>query len=104
MKLTLKELDEHLIIRILSLPALAFIGCLLIKMTTTLDEFLSFVRAYKGAGVFSLIMAMTHVTQELITVLEDYIPNPTKREKGIKIILFLSVVSVVIIGIALWRI
>lgn len=104
MKLNLKTLDAHLIIRILCLPALVFIGCLLIKMTTTLDEFINFLRAYKGAGVFSLIMIMTHTTQEIITALEDYIPNPTTRAKGIKIVLFLSLISVVIIGFTLWRI
>lgn len=104
MRLNLKTIDAHLIIRILCLPALLFVGCLIVKMTTTLDEFVNFLRAYKGAGVFSLIMIMTHATQELIIALEDYIPDVTKREKGIKILLFLSVISVVIIGIALWRI
>ena len=104
MKLTLKTLDAHLIVRILCLPALVFVGCLLIKMTTTPDEFINFLRAYKGAGVFSLIMIMTHTAQELITALEDYIPNPVTRTKGIKIVLFLSLISVVIIGFTLWRI
>lgn len=104
MRLNLKTIDAHLLVRILCLPALLFVGCLLVKMTTTLDEFLNFLRAYKGAGVFSLVMIMTHTTQELITALEDYIPNPVARAKGIKIVLFLSMISVVIIGIALWRI
>lgn len=104
MRLNLKTIDAHLVIRILCVPALLFVGCLLVKMTTTLDEFVSFVQTYKWPGIFSLIIVMTHATQELITTLEDYIPNPRARAKGIKIVLFLSLISVVIIGIALWRI
>ncbi|MDP3936028.1 MAG: hypothetical protein Q8Q56_03490, partial [Alphaproteobacteria bacterium] len=73
-------------------------------MTRTADEFIIFLRTYKWAGVFSLIMIMTHATQELITTLEDYIPNPKARAKGIKIVLFLSLISVLIIGFTLWRI
>ncbi|MBH1989983.1 MAG: hypothetical protein I8H80_02280 [Alphaproteobacteria bacterium] len=104
MKLKLKTIDAHLIIRILCLPALVFVGCLLIKMTTTPDEFINFLRAYNVIGVFSLIAIMTHVTQELITALEDYIPKQTTRTKGIKILVFLSLISVVIISFTLWRI
>jgi succinate dehydrogenase hydrophobic anchor subunit len=104
MKLTLNTLTAQTIIRVLCLPALVFVGCLLIKMTTTLDEFVHFLQAYKEAGIFSLIVIMTHATQELITALEDYIPNPTTRARGIKIVVCLSFMSMIIIGVTLLRI
>jgi succinate dehydrogenase hydrophobic anchor subunit len=104
MRLNLKTFNPHVIIRILSLPACIFMGCLLIKMTKTPDEFISFLRASKGAAVFSLMMIMTHATEELIVALEDYIPNKKNREKWIKILLFVGLFSVVIIGFTIWRI
>lgn len=104
MKLNLKTFDPHLIIRILCFPACIFMGCLLIKMTKSPDEFISFLRASKGAAVFSLMMIMTHAAEELIVAFEDYIPNPKNREKWIKILLFVGLVSVVIIGFTIWRI
>ena len=104
MKLTLNTSIAQIVIRILCLPALVFIGLLLIKMATTLDEFIHFLQAYRGVGVFSLIVIMTHVTQELITALEDYIPNPTTRARGIKVVMCLSVLSMIIIGVTLFRV
>lgn len=104
MKLNFKTFDPGLVVRILSFPAYIFVGWLLIKMTRSPDDFLSFLRAYKGAAVFSLMMIMTHSAEELIVALEDYIPNSKNREKWIKILLFVGVVSVVIIGFTLWRI
>lgn len=104
MKLSLKTFDPHLIIRILCLPACVFVGCLLIKMTKTPDELMNFLRASKGAAIFSLMMIMAHATEELIVAMEDYIPNPKIREKCIKILLMVGLSSVVIIGFTLWRI
>lgn len=104
MNLNFKTISAHLIMRILCLPALVFAGCLLIKMTQTPDEFIHFLRDYRVFCIFSLIIIMTHIAQELITALEDYMPNPSVRAKGIKILLFLSSISVVIIGFTLWRI
>lgn len=104
MTLNLKTFNPHLIIRILCFPACIFMGCLLIKMTKTPDDFIRFLQASKGAAIFSLIMIMTHATEELIVALEDYIPNPKNRKKGIKILLFVSLVAVAIIGFTLWRI
>lgn len=104
MKSVLKHVHQHAIIRILCLPAYIFTALLLLKLAQTPDVFWGFLSTHKGAGIFSLILIMTHTTQELITALEDYIPNIKLRAQVIKITIFLSVISVVIIGFALWRI
>lgn len=104
MKICLKKIHHHALLRVLCLPAYVFSVLLLIKMAQTPEIFWEFLKSHKGAAIFSLILIMTHTTQEFIAALEDYIPNSTRRTQVVKISIFLSVVSVVIIGAALWRV
>lgn len=104
MKICLKKIHHHALLRILCLPAYIFSVLLLIKLAHTPEIFWEFLKSNKGAAIFSLIVIMTHTTQELITALEDYIPNYECRTLAVKITIFLSAVSVVIIGFALWRV
>jgi hypothetical protein len=104
MRISLKHIHQHAVLRILCFPAYIFTALLLIKLAQTPEVFWEFLRSHKGAAIFSLILIMTHTTQEFITALEDYIPNFKRRTHAIKITIFLSAASVVIIGFALWRV
>jgi hypothetical protein len=104
MRLGLKHIHPHAILRMLCMPAYIFAVILLIKLAQTPEVFWEFLRTHKGAAIFSLIVIMTHTAQELVTALEDYIPNHKRRTLAIKMTVFLSAVSVVIIAFALWRV
>lgn len=104
MKICLKQIHHHAILRILCLPAYIFTVLLLIKLVQTPEIFWGFLKSHKGAAIFSLILIMTHTAQEFMTALEDYIPNYERRTLAVKISILLSAVSVVIIGVALWRV
>lgn len=104
MKINFKNIHQHAILRILCFPAYIFTALLLINLAQTPEGFLGFLKSHKGTSVFSLILIMTHATQELIVALEDYLPDLKRRTMAIKITIFLIAASVVIIGFALWRV
>lgn len=85
----LKLLDStnHLLTRVLSIPAGAFLLCLVIHFSKGREQFISFVQSWKLMTSFSFIIIIIHTALEIKTALEDYISNIKHRRIFIKLVL-----------------
>lgn len=87
--------------RLLVLPAIAFILCLVIHLAVDQGKFVELVRGWKGWTIYSVAAIMLSSALELKTAFEDYIPDERNRSTAIKCMIGVAVVSVAIIAITI---